>query len=127
MKKLTPIQNIIMNLGGLALVVGALMPIFGEPLLDFSPYVYGVGALCFCPMQMLARYEGQNFVVRRLRRQQLLGALLLLVAAVLMFMSRYNFGPFQGVEWQMAIALGAVFELYTAFRIPAALKKAGEE
>lgn len=116
-----------MNFGGLALVVGALMPIFGEPFSDFSPYVYGAGALCFCPMQMLARYEGANFIVRRLRRQQLLGAVLLLVAAVLMFMSRYHFGPFQGVEWQMAIAIGAVFELYTAFRIPAALKKAGED
>lgn len=127
MKKLTQLQTIIMNFGGLAIVVGALMPIWGEPFLKVFPYVYAVGSLCFCTMQMLARYEGSNFIVRRLRRQQLLGALLLLIAAVLMFMSLYRFGPFQGAEWQMALALGTVFELYTSFRIPAALKKAGED
>ena len=127
MKKLTQLQTAIMNFGGLAIVVGALMPILGEPFLKVFPYVYTVGALCFCPMQMLARYEGSNFVVRRLRRQQLLGAMLLLAAAALMFMSLYRFGPFQGAEWQMSLALGAVFELYTSFRIPSALKTAGEE
>ena len=78
----------------------------------------------FCAMQMLNRYEGTDLTVRRLRRQQLFGAVLLLVTGVLMFMSLYKTGPFQGIEWQMTLCIGAIFEVYTAFRLPAALKKA---
>ena len=75
-------------------------------------------------MQMLARYEGSNFTVRRLRRQQLLGAILLLVTAGLLLMKAYATGPLRGDEWKLTLTIAAVLEVYTAFRLPAALKKA---
>lgn len=126
MKKLTTLQTLVYNAGGLLLIAGAALPMF-TPAGRIAPFVYAAGASMFCTMQMLARYEGNDLTVRRLRRQQLVGSVLLLAAAALMFMSLYRTGPFQGAEWQMALALGAVFEVYTAFRLPAALKKAGEE
>ncbi len=41
-------------------------------------------------MQLLQRYEGTNFTIRRLRRMQMLSDVLFLVAALLMFANRGN-------------------------------------
>lgn len=122
MKSLTKTQNLVYGIGGLLLIAGAAMPAFPD-LLFAAPYVYSLGAVLFCSMQMLARYDGDNWTLRRLRRQQLLGAVLLLVAGGLMFMNVLGTGPFQRDEWKVALAIGTVFELYTAFRIPAELEK----
>lgn len=120
MHQLTKLQLLVYNVGGLLVIIGALLPIF-LPDPTPSPYVFSAGALMFGAMQALQRYEGHSFTVRRLRRQQLLGALALVVAGGFMFCSLYGVAPFSGSEWQMAFAIGAVFEVYTAFRIPAAL------
>ena len=74
-------------------------------------------------MQMMQRYEGRSFTLRRLRRQQLLGAIAILVAACLMAMQTFHFGFALRNEWVVALTVGCVLELYTAFRIPAELKK----
>lgn len=122
MKSQTKTQNLIYGIGGLLLVAGAAMPVFPE-LLFAAPYVYSVGAVMFCAMQMLARYEGRNVVIRRIRRQQLFGAVLLLVAGGLLFMHVLGIGPFRADEWKIVLTIGAVFELYAAFRLPALLEK----
>lgn len=122
MRQLTKPQLLIYNIGGLLIVLGAALPIF-LPATSLPPYVFTAGALMFGAMQALQRYEGRSITVRRLRRQQMLGALALVVAGALMFCSRYGIGPFTGAEWQMVLAIGAVLEVYTAFRIPAELKK----
>lgn len=114
----------LLPLGGLLMLAGAILPIFVPTV---APWVFCAGALLFCPMQMLARYEGTNLTVRRLRRQQLLGALLLLISGGLMFADIY--GPWRfgslwlmGGEWKMFLLIAAIIEVYTAFRIPAAEK-----
>ena len=60
-----------------------------------------------------------------LRRQQILGALLLLITTVPMWMSVNHVWPLGHNEWLLFLAVGAWIELYTAFRIPAELKKEG--
>ncbi len=122
MKPLNKLQTILLNAGGLLLLLGAVLPISGS-LQELAPYVYTLGACLFGSMQALARYTGRDITVRRLRRQQLLGAASLVAAGALMFTSLYQVGPFQGSEWQALLAIGAVLETYTAFRLPAALKK----
>ena len=72
---------------------------------------------------MLQRYEGRNFIIRRLRRQQLLGALALLVTACLMITQTFHVGFAQRNEWVVSLAVACVLELYTAFRIPSELEK----
>ena len=64
----------------------------------------------------MTRYEGKNLIVRRLRRQQILGAVLLVFAGVLMFVTKHN-------EWVLCLTVAAILELYTAFRIPSELDK----
>ena len=50
-------------------------------------------------------------IIRRLRRQQLLGAMLLVLTGVIMLLWKRN-------EWIVCLTVAAVLELYTAFRIP---------
>lgn len=101
-------HSAIMFCGALALLVGAALMITGW---TFAPYMYCLGTLLFVAMQMADRYEGTDFTIKRLRRQQLFGALMLLVTGVLMFVERHN-------GWIATLTIAAILELYTAFRMP---------
>jgi len=89
-----------------------------------SLYVYGVGAMLFCLMQLRAVYEGNDLDVIRLRRQQLFACLMFLATVVCMSMQVYQYGFARRNEWVVTLAIGCVLELYTAWRIPNALQKA---
>ena len=78
---------------------------------ELSPIIYTVGAVMFAYVQVMSRYEGKNLIVRRLRRQQILAAVLLVFAGVLMFVTKHN-------EWILCLTIASILELYTAFRIP---------
>ena len=99
--------------GAMLLLVGAMLQITRWEL---SPVIYTIGAVMFAYVQIMSRYEGKNLVVRRLRRQQILGAVLLVFAGVLMFVTRHN-------EWVLCLTVAAILQLYTAFRIPSELEK----
>jgi len=103
----------IQMIGAVLLLVGAMLQITRWEL---SPYIYTVCSILFAYAQVMSGYEGKNLIVRRLRRQQILGATLLVFAGVLMFVTRNN-------EWILCLSIAAVLELYTAFRIPSELEK----
>ncbi len=107
-------RSFIYGLGGILLVVGAASPMF---IPQYAPYVFTVGALLFSSVQLADRYEGGNLIIRRLRRQQMFGALLLLVTAALMLCSHFSIAPFRGREWGITLLIAAVLEVYTSFRI----------
>lgn len=120
MKELTPLQSAVMMAGGVLVVLGAAAYMF----LPTAAFVaFAVGAVAFSFMQLQQSYDGRSFTVRRLRRQQLLGAVALLVAACLMAMQTFRFGFAIRNEWVVALTIGCVLELYTAFRLPAELEK----
>ena len=77
MRQLNKIQNTIFLVGSLLMVIGAGANLLQWPV---APYLYALGALGFTSMQMLQRYEGQNFAIRRLRRIMLLSDVLFLVS-----------------------------------------------
>ena len=122
MKPLTPLQNAISMIGGVLLIVGALLPLAGV-MAEYAPYVFTLGALSYGGTQMLRRYEGKNMTIVRLRRQEIIGALLLMVSAVLMLVSSFRLLPLQGGEWKVCLSIAVGFELYTAFRLPQELDK----
>ena len=105
--------SIIQMTGAVLLLAGAMLQITRW---DVSPYIYTLGALMFSYVQVMSRYEGQNLIIRRLRRQQIMGAMLLVFAGVLMFVTRHN-------EWILCLSIAAFIQLYTAFRIPAEIEK----
>ena len=104
----------IQMIGALLVLVGAMLQITRWEL---SPYIYTVGAVLFAYVQvMMGRYDGKNLIIRRLRRQQIIGAALLVFAGVLMFTSKRN-------EWIVCLTIAAVLQLYTAYRIPSEMEK----
>lgn len=124
MKQLSPLQNIIFQLGGILMVAGAIMPMVPEVRM-YAAAVFALGALFFGSMQLLQRYDGRNVTIRHLRRQQIFGAFMLMITAFLMIMKQYRTGliPIRGDEWKVSLIVAAVLELYTAFRLPAELEK----
>ncbi len=120
MKKLNKVQNIVLRAGAVLSCAGAATFLTGR-LYAFC--LYAVGACAFAAMQLCAGYEGDNLVIRRLRRQQVAGALLLVCTAFFMAMRVFGFGFARRQEWVVCLAAACVAELYTAFRIPAELEK----
>ncbi len=108
MKQISKLDNIISLLGSGLLFIGLILQFIK---FEYAPYVYLVGAVAVAWMQVKYGYEGNNFVIRRLRKQQLIGAMLLIMAGVLMIVWHRN-------EWVLCLSISAVLELYTAFRIP---------
>ena len=115
-------QNAVFVVGALLMVIGT-----GTTLLGWwaSAYIYAAGAMGFASMQMLQRYEGPDFTIRRLRRIMLLSDVLFLVAAVLMFANR---GIFLGLDyityieyvynkWVIVLLIAALLQLYSTHRI----------
>lgn len=98
----------IATVGAVALLLGAALQI---TQLAWAPYLYLIGAIMFAYVQVMSGYEGKNIIIRRLRRQQIIGATLLVVAGVMMIFWKRN-------EWVVCLTIAAVLEMYTAFRIP---------
>lgn len=106
--------NIISMAGAVLLLAGAVLQITRWEL---APYLYTLGAVMFGYVQVMGnRYDGRNFIIKRLRRQQIFGVVALVFTGVLMFTMKRN-------EWIVCLSIAAVLELYTAFRIPQELEK----
>ncbi len=111
----------------MALRAGAVLILLGLVGRMFSPLagliLFGVGSLLFALMILRAEYLGTNFIVRRLRRQQLMGCGFLLASVVFMGFQLFRLGMFQRNEWVVSLAISAFILLYTSWRIPAELSK----
>ena len=128
MRELNKLQSAIFLSGALLMVVGA-----GTSLLQWAaaPYLYALGALAFTSMQMLQRYDGPNFVIRRLRRIMLLSDVLFMVSAVLMFASQGNLFHLSQItylqyvynKWVITLLIAAILQLYTTHRISSELER----
>ena len=119
------------TVGGILLLFGAAVFITGW---EYAPYIYMVGAFMFACGQFADRYQGDDKIMKRLRFQQVLGAFFLLLTSVLMFSegihSRLladaslggNLHAFlldltRKNNWIVTLSIGAVFELYSSFRM----------
>ena len=128
MRQLNKVETAIFLTGALLMVIGA-----GASLLQWAvaPYLFAVGALGFASMQMLQRYDGQNFTIRRLRRIMLLSDVLFLVSALLMFASQGNALHLSHItylqyvynKWVVTLLIAAILQLYTTHRISHELEK----
>ena len=128
MKQLNKVQTAIFLLGALLMVIGAGTSIL---MWDGAPYIYSVGALGFASMQMLQRYEGSNFVIRRLRRIQLVSDVFFLLSGLLMIANKGNFLGLSYItyieyvynKWVITLLIAALLQLYSTHRIGIELEK----
>ncbi len=99
--------------GAIMLLTGAAVYVTGwEP----APYVYTVGATLVALAQWNTPLTVATRVLKRLRRQQLTGAALLVATGACMLYTHGN-------EWIVLLTIAAFLQLYTAFRIPQELEK----
>lgn len=97
--------------------------------MDFVPYLFAFGTVGFAIGRMMVQHEmkSDNVTVKRLLRQRTFAVFALLFSAVLMFAHPgYYFGYnvyLQASSWLVPFIVFVVIEVYTAFRLPIALKK----
>ena len=122
MKQLNKIENIILLLGAVMMVVGSGANLFMQ---GWAPYVFAMGVIAFVLMQLKQRYEGNDIVIRRLRRMVIMSDMLLLLSAVLMFANMGNIFGFDAStyikyihnNWVIVLLVAAMLQLYTSHRI----------
>ena len=119
------------TVGGVLLLFGAAIFITGW---EYAPYLYLAGSVMFACGQFADRYEGDDRIMKRLRGQQVLGACFLLLTAALMFsggiherlltdvtwggrMRSFLLDLTRKNNWIVTLSIGAVFELYSSFRM----------
>jgi hypothetical protein len=119
------------TVGGVLLLFGAAVFITGW---DYAPFIYLAGSLMFAAGQFADRYTGDDKIIKRLRFQQVLGACFLLLTAALMFadgihsmlltdntmspgLRSFLLGLTRKNNWIVTLSIGAVFELYSSFRL----------
>jgi hypothetical protein len=121
MNKLKDWQVMMMSAGMIFVLIGVGCYFFHQ----WAAYVvYGVGVLMFVPMQLMQRYEGSNFILRRLRRMQIISDVLFLLTGMLMYLNgKFILNMYIRNEWMLALTVATILQLYTAFRIPAELDK----
>lgn len=137
MKELTRLQTAVMAAGALLMVVGVGLMVFGIDKV-FATVFYTIGAFCFAGMQMLQGYEGNSFVIKRLRRIMVIGDVCFIMAALLMIESNFRVVfPFVATtmdgynnwvrivhnNWVVLLLIGAVIEMYSTHRISYELNK----
>ena len=119
------------TVGGVLLLFGAAVFITGW---DYAPFIYLAGSVMFASGQFADRYTGDDKIINRLRFQQILGACFLLLTAALMFadgihsmlltdntmapgLRSFLLGLTRKNNWIVTLSIGAVFELYSSFRL----------
>ena len=123
MRQLNKWQTAVFLIGAFLMVVGAGLSVLAW---KGAPYVFSVGALAFVTMQMLQRYEGTNFVIRRLRRivMFLLSALLMIANMGNVFgLSHITYIEYVYNKWVITLLIAAVLQLYSTHRIGNELEK----
>lgn len=102
------------------MLVGAVLALVGVTSYithwSLSPYMYTIGATMVALAQINSPIKTDNLTLKRLRAQQIIGAIMLVVTGALMFFTHRN-------EWIVCLSVAAILELYTAFRIPQELEK----
>lgn len=89
-------------------LAGALIYITKWPL---APYIFMVGSILVAIAQIFSPPKKSSVNIRRLHRQQVFGALLLVATGPLMILLHGN-------EWIVSLTLAAIIELFTSIRLP---------
>lgn len=133
MKQLNKLQSLIFLTGGAMMVVGAgCFALMWQQ--KIACWIYLVGALMFGVMQMMQEYQGNNFIVKRLKRIMSLADIFFILSGFLMVDMVYRFlqSAFDNYltyyntiynKWVVLLLIAAILEMYTMHRIEHELSK----
>ena len=133
MKKLNKFQSVLFLFGGVLMVIGAgsFALMWQQPIVC---WIYLIGSVLFSVMQSMQTYNGNNFVLKRLKRIQSVADICFILSALLMVDTAYLF--FRPIftdfltytqyvynKWVVLLLIAAFLELYTTYRIDLEMKK----
>ena len=95
--------------GAIMTLIGAILRITAWQL--YAPYIFTIGAGMIALAQINTSIKGKSKILKRLRIQQIFGAVALVVTGAFMIYTNGN-------EWIACLTIGAILQLYTSFRIP---------
>lgn len=133
MKQLNKLQSLIFLTGGAMMVVGAgCFALMWQQ--KIACWIYLVGALMFGVMQMMQEYQGNNFIVKRLKRIMSMADIFFILSGFLMVDMVYRFlqSAFDNYltyyntiynKWVVLLLIAAILEMYTMHRIEHELSK----
>ena len=135
---LFPVGAAMMVLGVGGVVFGGLASANAVTIVKIATVVYSIGAVLFAAIQMSQTYEGNNIVIRRLRRIMVMGDICFIIAALLMIENNFmilfpymartidgynNWIHYVYNNWVVALLIAAILEMYTTHRISYETKK----
>ena len=101
-------------LGEILVIIGAAIWITGW---KGAGIVFAIGAVVFAACRIIEHhcngYDDKPLTLRRLYRQRMIGAVMVVISAVMMLF--YDLSP---TGWLVPFIVFTVTEIYTAFRIP---------
>lgn len=119
-KQPSRIWLILTTLGMLLIVVGTLLPVFGNFFYGSAyKYVYTSGAALLLICRIFTKYTGKHDRIRRLYRLESWSAIFFCVAAFFMF-----YEPLAARDWLAFTLAGGAVQVYTSIMIPLTVKRA---
>jgi len=123
--------------GGTLLLAGAAIQITRW---EYAPMLFAVGAVIFVTGQLADRYNGDDLIMKRLRGQQVLGSVFIILTALLMFsgdlhenlllnsgtnpkLRSFLLDLTRRNNWIVTLTIAALLELYPAFRMESRQKE----
>ena len=97
------------TVGAILVLVGAILRITAWNL--YAPYIFTIGACMVALAQFNTPLKAKSKILKRLRIQQIFGALALMLTGAFMIYTNGN-------EWIASLTIAAILQLYTSFRIP---------
>ncbi|PTL34209.1 hypothetical protein C7120_06610 [Prevotella sp. oral taxon 376] len=138
MKQLNKTQGILFLVGGMLMVAGAGCFVFMWQQ-KVVCWVFLLGVILFTLMQLMQTYEGNDLVVKRLKRIQAIADILFILSGFLMVDTAYQYllplfksqdssGYYAYLnyvynKWVILLLIAALLELYTTHRINYELNK----
>lgn len=139
MKQLNNWQSLLFVTGGLLMVVSIGLFVFVDGLRALSSWGFLAGSILYASMQILQSYEGDNFIIKRLRRIMILSDILFVLTGLLLVEQIHNYLlPFfvdhfeHGLnsyiiyimnKWVLALLVAGLLQVYTTHRINNELTK----
>lgn len=114
---------ILATVGMLLIVVGTLLPLFGNYFYGSAyKYIYSAGALLLLVCRLFTKYTGKHERVRRLYRLEAWSAIFFCVASFFMF-----YEPNAARDWLAFTLAGGAVLVYTSIMIPLTVKRAAND
>lgn len=109
-------MHIILSVTAISMFVGLIVWMFNQ---FFSAYLFTISSIIYFIINLsVINFKSQNNTIqKRLRMQFLIGCLCFVLTGLLMFCKIYSLTVFGKNEWLVALIIGCIFHLWSAYRI----------